>query len=146
MVGADGLMSANNVQQATLERIRWLTTCSREAAEGLCADAKVSDPPEVHCARFGLHLVSDVPLPVGYAWEVVTAKSYWTEPGEFSEVAHPLEHHVRVMAIYAANLDDVGADSMRRERLVEPAAAAQLHVRPAVCTCGCNTLMDLAPI
>ena len=100
-------MIVKEVKETAPSRVRWLCNASREAALALCSDASVADPAEVHCARFGLHVVMNVPLPDGYAWEVVQASQY--SKGRNAYLA-PLEGHVRTFAMYAADLDAGGGD------------------------------------
>lgn len=100
-------MIAKELRETTPSRVWWLCSASRESALALCSDASVGDPAEVHCARFALHFAMNVPLPDGYAWEVVQASQYRTEADEF---VAPVENHVRVMAIYASDLNAAGAD------------------------------------
>lgn len=94
-------MIYDEIIHADAARVRWLCSASDEAARELCADAHVSDPAEVHCARFALLLVQGTALPPGYAWDVFRAPAY--AAGKNALLA-PLEGHVRLMAFAAADL------------------------------------------
>ena len=124
-------MIAKEVTETGLSRVRWLCNASPEAAEALCSDASVADPAEVHCARFGLHIVRNVALPDGYAWEVLQASQY--SKGRNSYLA-PLEGHVLSLAMYAADLDAAGADLVefccRDNRELERAAISRFARSP----------------
>lgn len=100
-------MIAKELKETAPSRVRWLCSASREAALALCSDASVADPSEVHCARFGLNVLRNVPLPQGYAWDVLQASQY--SKGRKAYRA-PLEGHVLTLAMYAADLDAAEAD------------------------------------
>lgn len=92
---------------ADLPRVSWLCRASADAAVQLCAEVELTDPAEIHCARFATQLTMNVPLPDGYAWGVLRASAY--EKGR-SVYQAPLEGHVRTMAMYAVDLEAAGAD------------------------------------
>lgn len=94
-------MIPDGITHADAARVQWLCRASDEAAREVCADARVSDPAKVHCARFALHLVRGTALPPGYAWDVFRSPAY--AAGKNALLA-PLEGHVRLMAFAAAEL------------------------------------------
>ena len=100
-------MGADQLTETGPSRVDWLCRASREVATALCSAAHVADPAGVHCARFALHLVQRVPLPEGYAHEVLHAPEY--RKGRNWYVA-PLEAHVCTMAMYAADADTAVGD------------------------------------
>jgi hypothetical protein len=88
-------------------RVRWLCAATRDAASQICSAACVDDTPELHCARFCLHLVTGAELPVGYAWEVLQAERF--RRGRNIYLA-AVEGYVCMLAMYAADLGAAGAD------------------------------------
>lgn len=103
----EGIMIAPELRETARSRVRWLCSASRETALALCSDARVAYPAEIHCARFGLHILRNVPLPDGYAWEVLQASRYSTGRKAYRA---PLEGHVLTLAMYAADLDAADVD------------------------------------
>jgi hypothetical protein len=95
-------MWPSELKQADARRVRWLCHASDEDVRQLCATASVTDSARIHCARFALHIVRGVPLPTGYAWDVLNASEY--AKGSNAYLA-PFEGHVCMMAFAAADLD-----------------------------------------
>lgn len=100
-------MIVKDISEPTPSRIRWLSSASRESVLTLCSHARVTDPAEVHCARFALHLAMAATLPNQYAWEVLGCTQYSSGRNAY---AAPLEGHVLTMAMYAADFDAVVPD------------------------------------
>lgn len=90
-----------------LKRIESLCSISRDTAAWLCSGARTPDSAGIHCARFALHIVMNVSLPNGYAWGVLQSPAYMKGRDVFRA---PIEGHVCVMAMYAAELDAAGPD------------------------------------
>lgn len=90
----------------TVDRVRWLINATPEQAAEVCAGARVDDPLAVHCARLVLHLERGVPLPDGYAWELLQDLDIREQSLNFFSPWG----HLRRMAFCAVDLDAVGAD------------------------------------
>lgn len=114
-------------------RVRWLCKASSEAAATLCTNVRMDDPTEVHCARLVLHIVTNTPLPRGYARELLDAPQYRKGTDVY---LFPLEGHVCTLAMWAAAPEEIAPILARfcnrdNPQLTE-AAAIRLAGAPAV--------------